>query len=559
MKKLTGEESKKAQKSAFNIQDYLRVLWRKKYFLLLPIFVSGLVAVVGIHFLSPLYLSSTIIRMEDQSVLTTDVEKFVQQQDRRRFQDQETLARIRAEFSSSALLDELISRLGMDQDPVLRSDVAMLIKETGVSVPIEELVYRKLRARLSKKFQIDSAGPAMFRISCFDADPDVAYVLADAVTNILIERKAKSQMEGLREASQFSEEQLAVYKSRLEKSEGELGKLRLQINQTKVESGPVGDQNFQYASTALKQLDISIDDTRGVIQRLDDRLKSLSIRVSPSLLASDRDVRESVANLEARSETELLKELESQGQSSAELTAINSDVEEGKRKVQRTLAAAVDRSYPGTSADYRPLVVEYLFQNVELQIVQSKRSHLDDYLRTYRNQSEVAARLERDIKSLQEEVESNRSLYSAFLRAKTSTQIGEAAQSTNLGVTLELVERPVRSLTPVKPEKIRILILALFLGGMLGLSALVYTEFADTSFRTVADVENRLGLKVLGTVPRSEGRGQWNPKGRRKQMLIWASTSVLVLVLSVIGFYYYGKAIANQSVTLQQVERPESH
>ena len=58
---------------------------------------------------------------------------------------------------------------------------------------------------------------------------------------------------------------------------------------------------------------------------------------------------------------------------------------------------------------------------------------------------------------------------------------------------------------PIKPRKIRILLLALFLGGLGGVALALFTDALEDFITGTRDIEGDLGLKVLGLIPKSQG------------------------------------------------------
>jgi hypothetical protein len=92
---------------------------------------------------------------------------------------------------------------------------------------------------------------------------------------------------------------------------------------------------------------------------------------------------------------------------------------------------------------------------------------------------------------------------------------------------------------------------------MIGAGGLLLTEFTDSSFRSVDDVEKILGLKVLGTVPRFE-KTRWVHDAARKRAVIWTSTVVVLVALSISAFYFYGKSMREQLIDIDLTRSPSA-
>src|SRR6185369_15368319 len=67
--------------------------------------------------------------------------------------------------------------------------------------------------------------------------------------------------------------------------------------------------------------------------------------------------------------------------------------------------------------------------------------------------------------------------------------------------TIEILNTAEPARSASKPNWALNLVFALVFGCILGVGAAVLLEYFDTSFRNVADVENKLNLPVLGVIP----------------------------------------------------------
>ncbi len=97
---------------------------------------------------------------------------------------------------------------------------------------------------------------------------------------------------------------------------------------------------------------------------------------------------------------------------------------------------------------------------------------------------------------LKREIDTNRNLYEALLtNLKEQSLIGEI-QTINVWV-LETAKTPE---TPFKPKKALNLLIGLILGIACGIGFAFFIEYIDTTIKFTDEIEDRLGLPLLGTV-----------------------------------------------------------
>jgi hypothetical protein len=269
---------------------------------------------------------------------------------------------------------------------------------------------------------------------------------------------------------------------------------------------------------------------------------------------SDPELRKLMSDLTSRREAELLGELNPTAGTTADA---QTGIANTQQAIQRRLSTLVADRFSDVPPDYRPIVVEYFYQQAEIDALRQKRTRLDTYIRSFRDQVAMAPQMETELTRLRTEVENNRIIYNQFANAARTTQISQDAANTDLGATVFLIEAASKPLAPVRPDKIKILALAFMLGLMIGAGGLLLTEFTDSSFRSVDDVEKILGLKVLGTVPRFETT-RWVHDAARKRAVIWTSTVVVLVALSISAFYFYGKSMREQLIDIDLTRSPSA-
>jgi uncharacterized protein involved in exopolysaccharide biosynthesis len=104
--------------------------------------------------------------------------------------------------------------------------------------------------------------------------------------------------------------------------------------------------------------------------------------------------------------------------------------------------------------------------------------------------------------ALQRENEANQQLYDAMLKRLKETSVSSGLEANNV----QVIERAGVPLVPIKPRRMLNLAVGVLLGLFAGVTTAFALEYFDTSLRTNADVELKLGLPVIGIVPLFEGK-----------------------------------------------------
>jgi succinoglycan biosynthesis transport protein ExoP len=550
MRKLQGEDQDQGFK--FDVTEYVRVLWRKKFVIILPLVFSVVVAYVGSRFLPPVYQASAVLRIENPNLMNRDLERMVQT-GRQRIHDAEMAARVRSNVASSGFLDELSRTLGFDKDPEVIRRAELAQASVFPDVSLDELVMRRLRGMLRKRIKVERAGPGLFQIAYLDANPEACYIVADAMSKLYIEEQEKLQFKELAEVSDFSDEQLGVYRERLDRSERELEAFQQRMSKIMVESNPVTEKNIGVARSLRRQLEIDVADLTRIVEDLEQRLvKYVGSVPDSSRVMADRAVRNMIDDLNANVNAELLLELQGAGSATATSLSSKQEIADIQQDLLNRISDIIRGQYTDVSRDYRPLIDEYVYQLIQRATRERKLANVQQYISTFQRNVDLAPQLNTELQRLQAEVKQNRTLYEQFLRTKTSTSITEAAHNTDLATSIEVVERATYPFEPVKPNKIKILALAVMFGLTMGLGGLLVSEFTDTSFKSVEDVEKRLDLRVLGTVPKIEEMGaSWRGENRLRKVVIWSTTTIVLTTVAIFAFYFYGKSTKENMVTFR--------
>ncbi len=533
---------------------YWKILWRKKFYLIVPIVLSFLIAFVGVRFLTPIFESATMLMVEDQYVFSGTMEQYVRPGDRRDIdRDRKLLAKIRATLRNRDFLESIIKELGIDKSPMIRAAFRQMEEASGSGVSSEERLMRYLVTQLRYRIGVYNPNAGFFRVSFEDYDPTTAYIVASRISERYIEVTRQAQLQGIREAGAFSDEQLAIYKERLETSEKELARVKREMAESDVESNPVRSGNLYFAEALLGNISAESGRNEISLKRVRERLVAV-FRLVPSsdAIPADETVKSLERQLYAEGNTRVLRELDQD----AEDTEENANIDMLFDELHQRMTELVRAEYGDISSELHPLISEYYFQRYKFDFFRSMERRLTGYIDRHKNNLERRPLLQREFNRLNLEVETNRAIYQAFLESKTSAQITEAAQSTNLGLRFNVVERAEKSLSPVKPDKPKLIIAALMFGGICGIGMILLTEYLNDSFRNIEEVKKIMKLPVLGTIPKTVSYFSWEKKKKHKSILYWIIGVCVYGMLLGSVFYYYSLGFRGSGIEIHMRSGP---
>ncbi|WP_104487857.1 polysaccharide biosynthesis tyrosine autokinase [Acinetobacter indicus] len=163
-----------------------------------------------------------------------------------------------------------------------------------------------------------------------------------------------------------------------------------------------------------------------------------------------------------------------------------------------TQKAELEQKVAEASAKYtaeHPIMQQ---MNAQLTAINKKINELDGTLRRL-------PELQRQYLQLFREVEVKQQLYTGLLNSYQQLRIAKAGEIGNV----RIVDTAVEPIKPIKPKKLQILILSIFLGGFLGTLLALLRNMLRSGVKDSTQIENELDLPVYATVPRSPVQESW--------------------------------------------------
>lgn len=138
----------------------------------------------------------------------------------------------------------------------------------------------------------------------------------------------------------------------------------------------------------------------------------------------------------------------------------------------------------------------------EVVIARSREQSLESSLASLQGKVGQSNRAEVELAELERQQEANRTLYNALLGRFKETSQGQDLQQVDASV-ISAAEAPVKASWP---PRLLFLVLALFIGTVLGTTVAFILEMLDNGFRSIDQIARATGIAGIGMVPAIKGK-----------------------------------------------------
>jgi polysaccharide chain length determinant protein (PEP-CTERM system associated) len=482
-----------------DLRDIWGIIKRRKSLLVIP-FLTVLVTVLGFSFvITPVYESSTIILLGKSQLLSRTLESMMPgQPGYLPVQTEQRLSTIRSQILSSGFLARLIQELQLDRDPSL-TKVAVSAEVDFPGYSTEEIKYLLLIEKLRRNIYVRFKGENLVEIICRSDKPNRAAKMAETLAQIFIEENLKYELIGVREALEFSDEQLIIYKQKLEDSEAKLKAFKQRAIEKNLNLASTNSQNIRDITSEADATRIEQTSLRQRREELQEIMQKSGLSDYLRFTSSQlENLKSKLLNLVSEYATLLTK----YSWKDSKLINLTSRTKNSLDEIEKEINRDVDAFQAETSPELRTVLKEYIFSNYQLSFLQKKLEILNRVVENLKATLAKQPDYEISLSNLEKEVDSNRKLYDAFVQQAQGSQISQQVQQKEAESKYRVLEPATAPLKPVKPNRPRVTMFGIALGIAVGLGSVIMAEILDHSFRKVEEVENYLQLKVVGTIPK---------------------------------------------------------
>ncbi len=492
----------KSSDIGLNLGEYAKILNRRKWYLILAVVLVTGTAIGFSYTLTRQYEAKVLVRMGKQSILGRAVRGLTPDADRgwdMRSRSEKTVSILRR-LRSTAYLEQLIGRMGW-VDEILAEGGPEAEAAEQVTSPADKrrAIVSLLLARLQGAIDVTLIGNEHMEITFTSTDPEEARDAVEHLAEIFRESMIKEEVAAIRVAGEFSEEQLELYRGKWEEAQSRLVEFKSQKARDVVDETLESEYNLQDITAEKDRVDLAYSTAEARITDLENQLGE-ELVTRADFIYSDR-----LAELKSE-QLNLIDQLGSllgrYTWKDKTIVDYNYRLGTGLNNIQAEISRIVDETFANLTESEHENLVELVYLQHQLEFLKQRQQVMNRIVNRIRDRMATGPEYEQKLRSLETEEATSRDIYNRFVEQYTGAQIRQAEQRAAAESKYTMIEPPKTPTVPIYPDRKKIAMAAAMVGLMIGVVLVLITEYTDRSFRTVEDMEDYLGYRVLATLPK---------------------------------------------------------
>ncbi|GAC1644390.1 MAG: hypothetical protein NVS9B15_01430 [Acidobacteriaceae bacterium] len=491
------------------LDDYVDILRRRRWILLLPIIIIPALATVTMMLVPKRYVSQTLVLIEQKSVPDDYVKPVVSQDISSR------LSSLREQIMSRTRLQPIIERFQLYSDKSAMSEKLDLMRKAIVVQPIKSDIAR------------GSLLLPGFYISFSAEQPHTAQQVCGEITSLFLRENLRAREQAVEGTTQFIRGQLDEAKRNLDEQDAKLAAFQ------RAHFGEMPEQSQSNVSvmTALGSQMDALTQSLNQLEQNRMYLESMISQNGQDTNQSNSGPTASAMQQELQKAQQNVEDLQSRyTPNHPDVTAAKREVETLKAKIaEADKAAEAPKAAPSTkiAAKDSPQMAQ---MKAQLQgVIQALDDKKKEQERVRERLAQAQARVQsspsvqEQEKQLTRDYQSALQFYNDLLGKKEHSEMAGDLEKRQQGEQFRVMDPPNLPDKPAFPDP------KVFLGGgfalaiVLSIAMVAWLEYRDRSLRSERDVFAFTQLPTLGTIPLSaeasegeEGRSGLLSRRKRK-------------------------------------------
>jgi polysaccharide chain length determinant protein (PEP-CTERM system associated) len=464
------------------IEDYLAILKRKGWMVLIPAILMPIIAVAITYKLTPIYTSQTLVLIEPQTVPDTYVKPIIAEDLDSR------LASMKEQILSRSRLEPIIERFNLGAPGSNMDDkVAATRKNIGITPIHSEIA--------------GAGGLPGFSISFTASDPNTAQLVCREITSLFVSSNLQAREQSAEGTTAFLKGQLDQAKANLDSQDQKLAEFQRQY------MGTLPEQE-QGNMAMLSTLNTQLDATTQSLTRLENDKTMVD-----SMLSQESRQTQVVPGQRATPQADQieLQKLETQEADLKtrytpdypDVVAVQRQISDLKRQMAAapvtptaSTPAAPHYDSPGTMQ----LRAQVTAMNQSIAQKRQQQAELQAQIREFEGKIQSTPLVEAKMKDLTRDHQTAQDFYDSLLTKMNNSQMATDLERRQEGENFKIMDGANLPDAPTFPKRGMFAAGGFVLGLGLGVLVIAFLEYKDKSLRTERDVWTFTKLPTLATI-----------------------------------------------------------
>ncbi len=513
-----------------DIKHYVRMFWRHKGIIILCTITAFCAALIALAFQSNVYESHAVLMMEDPGLVSGGVmaltEGIMQPSRTDRNVDEKRMAHLAGRIRSRPFLERVVRMLRMHEDANIR-ELARERRRSHPELSLDEMATRILVDDLQNRISFRAMGPGVYRVTVAAFSATNAQRLAWWISQLFVDISNERTLENITEAESFGQDLLQRYDERLRLSEQALERARQGLIEENLAPKLVHADNLRAAEALAQRIDDALSRARIRTRSYEDDLARHGLESERPPISEAPAVRDLATRMAAALRNTVIDRL------AGEVVTDPGDwppagAYSGLRRdlLQQAEMLAAAR-HPDAGDEAARALAALVFSRIDVEAQQYAAQMLATALEDYRLRAASLPIQEAELARLEGITSRNRRLRERVEDYVVGADVRRSVETAKLGLQIEILDPARLPLSPSHPNRKKILMASILLGGLLGAGFAFLMETMDPILRSADDFARMAPGPVLGRTPLLARRLRL----RRS----WVRRYWIVLVLVLVG------------------------
>lgn len=469
----------------FTARDLLRILFRRKWIILICMATVFSSVVVASKYMKPLYMAEATMRAELWKPAAAPAIS--------RFTDKDVAKHanlINDLMMSRAVLNRVVVNQGLDQE-ILRQFPELTKKQA-----IERAISKLRSGRLGV---YGSANTSLIRVTAIWEDPVRAANLATSLCNAFIDYLFEDDLEEAQLAYNYVESELSKAEKRLHDVEKRLEQFKIENNMSNIgQAGNTLQADLKRYEDAKRGIEVSLAALDQRVAIIRDKLAEMNNvdTEAGKYSAEAKMVRENIFALE----TQLDALIERYSERHPSVQRTRQEIQRLKEREQEIIKTYRPALSIGEQEQQQHLFAQLREEAVLRADLERRMSEAEADLRRVTERLAELPEKELELRRLQRQYATAEALHHAL-----KTNLDSAQRTLELtrteAATVKVLDEALAPSYSFYPNHKKNYLLGILGGLAFALTAAFLLEFLNHSLESSEDVHQHIGLPVLGTVP----------------------------------------------------------